>query len=323
MPASIPQPPDDERLLLGFETSDDAAVWLVSDDLAAVLTVDFFTPIVDEPFDFGRVAAANALSDVFAMGATPHVALNLLALDCQLGTDVAAEILRGGADAVRRAGAYTCGGHTIDDPEPKYGLTVFGTVRPERIVRNAGAQVGDMLYLTKPIGTGIMSAAYKIERIGTDEMQPVIESMAELNAAGRDAMLAASVHAATDVTGFGLVGHLNEMLCASGAAAEISFESLPLFEGVWDLSCAWCRPGRTFSIIDDVGGCVAQGELSDEDFDNRMGVLCDPQTSGGLLVAIPPEGAETFERKFECLANRKAARIGRIVEGEAGSISLT
>ena len=166
--------PVDNRLLLGYETNDDAAVWKISDSLAAVLTVDFFTPIVDDPYDFGCVAAANALSDVFAMGATPHIALNLLALDAALGPNVAAAILEGGADKVREAGAFISGGHTIDDPEPKYGLCVFGTVNPDHIIRNEGAQSGDVLYLTKPLGTGIMSAALHISHISDKDMQPVI-----------------------------------------------------------------------------------------------------------------------------------------------------
>ena len=317
--------PPDERLLLGYETSDDAAVWLVRDDLAAVLTVDFFTPVVDDPYEFGRVAAANALSDVFAMGAQPHVALNLLALDCALGTEVAGAILQGGADAVREAGAFVCGGHTIDDPEPKYGLCVFGTVEPGRIMRNAGAQPGDVLFLTKPLGTGLMSAAAKIGQISEGQMRPAIASMMELNTAGAAAMRAVGTgaHAATDVTGFGLAGHLHEMLEASDVAAELDFSALPLFEGAWELSCSWCRPGRTFSIMDDLAGCVLQGTLSDEEFDNRMGVICDPQTSGGLLVAVAAHDADAFAQAFEREAGRPPACIGRIVDGEPGTMCFS
>lgn len=311
--------PDADRLLLGFETSDDAAVWLLRDGLAAVLTVDFFTPVVDDPYEFGRIAAANALSDVFAMGAVPHVALNLLALDSALGADVAADILRGGADAVAEAGAFVAGGHTIDDDEPKYGLSVFGTVDPARLVRNEGARPGDVLYLTKPLGTGIVSAALKIGSMTEEEARGAIASMMELNKAGGEAMLAAGVHACTDVTGFGLAGHLHEMLAASGAAAAIDFTALPLFDRVWDLSCAYCRPNRCFSIMDEAEPYVRQGSLDDEEFDNRMGVICDPQTSGGLLVAIAPDEAETFEREFERRAGRRPAKIGRIEQG-AGEI---
>ncbi len=293
---------------------------MIDDDLAAVLTVDFFTPIVDDPFDFGRIAAANALSDVFAMGAQPHIALNLLALDCSLGTAVAGDILKGGAERVREAGGFVSGGHTIDDTEPKYGLCVFGTVKKEELVRNDGAQPGDILYLTKPVGTGIMSAALKIERIDEEAMAPVIESMAELNKNACLAMKEARVHAATDVTGFGFAGHLHEMLKASGHAACIDFDALPLFDGAWELCCAYCRPAKTFSIMDELEGLIEQGALDDEEFDNRLGVVCDPQTSGGMLVAVSPEHAPLFESSFERRAGRPAARIGSIVEGKPGSI---
>lgn len=309
--------------MLGYETSDDAAVWIINETTAAVLTVDFFTPVVDDPYEFGRVAAANALSDVFAMGAQPHVALNLLALDCQLGTDVAAQILQGGADAVAQAGAFVSGGHTIDDNEPKYGLSVFGTVDPNKIMRNAGAQPGDVLYLTKRIGTGIMSAASKIGQISEEQMRPAIESMMELNAAGSKAMLAAGAHAATDVTGFGLAGHLHEMLDASCCSASLDFAAIPTFDEVWQLSCDYCRPGRMFSIMDDLDGFIEQGGLDDEEFDNRLGVVCDPQTSGGILAAIPPENAAVFEDEFERLAGRKPARIGVVTEGSSGVLRFS
>ena len=293
--------PDKDKLLLGFETSDDAAVWEINKTTAAVLTVDFFTPVVDDPYEFGRVAAANALSDVFAMGARPHVALNLLALDSALGAEVAGEILRGGADTAHAAGAFVAGGHTIDDEEPKYGLCVFGTVDPGKIVRNGGAIAGDVLYLTKRIGTGIMSAAVKNELVTQQEFRPAVESM----------------------TGFGLAGHLHEMLEASSVAAELDFGAIPTFERVWELSCAYCRPNRAFSIMDLAEEYVQQGMLDDDEFDNRMGVICDPQTSGGILAAIPPDQAEVFEREFERRAGRTPWKIGRIVDGEAGTISFS
>ncbi len=312
--------PIDSRLLLGYETSDDAAVWKVSDSLAAVLTVDFFTPIVDDPYDFGCVAATNALSDVFAMGAQPHVALNLLALDAGLGTKLAATILQGGADKVHEAGAFVCGGHTIDDPEPKYGLCVFGSVDPNRIIRNEGAQPGDLIYLTKPIGTGIMSAALNIDQIGQEQMRPVVDSMKELNAAGSQAMITAKVHAATDVTGFGLAGHLHEMLEASNVSAILDFNALPIFEGAWELACAYCRPGKTFAIMDDLEGSIEQGSLDDDTFDNRLGVICDPQTSGGMLVTISPGNARIFEEAFEDRTGRRLSPIGRIEKERSGTI---
>lgn len=294
----------------------------LSDNLAAVLTVDFLTPLVDDPRDFGRIAAANALSDVFAMGADPVCALNVLALDCALGNDVAREVLAGGAEAVREAGALIVGGHSVDDPEPKYGLCVFGTVHPDRLVRNEGAQPGDVLYLTKPIGTGLLSAAYKIGEIGLPAFQPAIDSMAELNRSGAHAMRTAGAHAATDVTGFGLAGHLHEMLEASGVGAVLDWDALPLFDGAWDLSAAYCRPNRTFSIMDFAAPFMRQGSLDDEEFDNRMAVVCDPQTSGGLLVALPPDAATAFEDAFEREAGRVPARIGHVVEDVACGISF-
>ena len=314
------QVPGASNLLLGFETSDDAAVWQLSESLAAVLTADFFTPVVDDPYEFGRIAAANALSDVFAMGATPHIALNLLALDSALGSSVATEILRGGADAAAEAGAIVAGGHTIDDDEPKYGLSVFGTVDPQRIVRNDGAQAGDVLFLTKPLGTGIITAALKIGSVTEAQTRPAIESMMQLNKEASRAMLSACAHACTDVTGFGLAGHLHEMLSASGVSAVIDFHALPLFESVWDLSCAYCRPNRAFSIMDEAEAYVEQGTLDDDEYDNRMGVICDPQTSGGLLVAISPDNADEFVREFEKLTGRTPARIAQIANGNAGVI---
>lgn len=279
------------------------------------MTVDFLTPLVDDPYDFGRIAAANALSDVYAMGGRPTVALNVLALDCALGTGTARDILRGGADAVAAASASICGGHTIDDPEPKYGLCVFGLVDPARVVRNVGAREGDVLYLTKPIGTGLMSAAYKIGECTLEEFAPAIESMAELNRAAAEAMLAANVHAATDVTGFALAGHLHEMVDGSGLDAVLDFDAIPLFDGAWRLNLEYCRPSRTFTIMDFAEGFVEQGTLGEEELDNRMGIMCDPQTSGGMLVALAPQDAAAFEREFEQRSGRAPWRIGSFAAG--------
>ena len=309
--------------MLGFETSDDAAVYKLRDDLAAVLTVDFFTPVVDDPFDFGCVAAANALSDVYAMGATPLVALNLLALDSQLGTDVAGQIISGGQSKVQEAGAFTVGGHTIDDAEPKYGLCVFGTVHPDKIIRNGGALPGDVLYLTKPLGTGIMSAAHKIGEIDDGQMRKVIDCMIELNRAGGEAMIEAQAHAGTDVTGFGLAGHLHEMLAASGCSARLDFAALPLFPEVWDLTQMYCRPNRLFSIMDFAEPFVRIEGVDEDEADNRMSVLCDPQTSGGILTAVDPAKAGVFEDAFERRTGRKSAKIGIVTEGNPGKLFVS
>lgn len=305
----------DPNLLLGFETSDDAAIYKVGEDLATVMTVDFLTPLCDDPYDFGRIAASNALSDVYAMGGKPTVALNVLALDCALGTATARDILHGGADAVADAGASICGGHTIDDPEPKYGLCVFGLVNPSRVIRNVGAHAGDVLYLTKPIGTGLLSAAFKIGECTAEEFRPAIDSMSELNRAAGEAMLEANVHAATDVTGFALAGHLHEMVEGSGLDAVLDFDAIPLFDRAWELNLEYCRPSRTFTIMDFAEDFIDAGSLDDEELDNRMGILCDPQTSGGMLVALAPEDAETFEHEFEARSGRAPWRIGRFEPG--------
>ncbi len=307
-------------MLLGFETSDDAAAWRISDDALGVLTVDFLTPLVDDPYDFGYIAAANALSDVFAMGGQPTYALNVLALDCALGVDVARAVLQGGADATASADCLIVGGHSVDDPEPKYGLCVFGTVHPDELLTNAGAQAGDLLFLTKPLGTGLLSAAYKIGEITQAEFQCAVDSMKELNRAAALALGTAKAHAATDVSGFGLAGHLHEMLSASKVSACLHWETLPLFPRAWELSCAYCRPNRTFSIMDFAGDFVQQGSLDEEEFDNRMAVICDPQTSGGILAAVAPQKAQDFVAAFEEESGRKPALIGKLVEDTSCSI---
>ena len=266
-------------------------------DNAAVLTLDFFTPVVDDPYEFGAVAAANALSDVFAMGGKPVTALNILAFPSCMGTEVVGDVLRGGADKVREAGAFVVGGHSIEDDEPKYGLSVFGLVHPERMVRNGGAQPGDALYYTKTLGTGIMNAALRAKLRTDEDLRPVIDGMMELNRAAAD-----------------------EMLEASGCAARLDWDALPLFDGVYELSCDYCRPGKTFGIIDWASAFVEQGGIDDFEFDDRMGVLCDPQTSGGLLMAIPPENASRFEAECEQRQERKPSRIGVFEAGPAGKI---
>jgi selenide,water dikinase len=308
--------------MLGFDTSDDAAVIRLNDTQAAVLTVDFFTPVVDDPYKFGAIAAANALSDAYAMGARPVCALNILAFPCSLGTDVVAQVVRGGSAKVAEAGAFVVGGHSIDDEEPKYGLAVFGLVDPHRIIRNKGAQPGDVLFYTKQLGTGILNSAFRAGFEDDQSMRPAIDSMMELNAHAAQAMTAVDVHAATDVTGFGLVGHAHEMLEASGVAACLNWDALPLFDRVYDYSADYCRPGRTFSIIEWARPFVPKGTMDQTTYDARMGVLCDPQTSGGLLIAVAPKDADAFANTFSVLAHREAARIGTVFDGPAGMISI-
>lgn len=308
--------------MLGFETSDDCAVYRLRDDLAAVLTLDFFTPVVDDPYEFGAIAACNALSDVFAMGAKPLVALNILAFPVTLGTEVVAQVMRGGSDKVREAGAFIVGGHSIDDDEPKYGLAVFGTAHPNDILRNGGAQAGDVLYYSKRIGMGIKNAAFTAKMEDDQGMRPVIDAMMELNKYAAEAFEGLDVHACTDVTGFGLAGHLHEMLDASGLSAIVNWNDLPLFDGVYHYSEIGCRPGRGYDVQEWAKAFVRRGTLGDQEYADRMGVLCDPQTSGGLLIALPPEQAPRYEARFRKLLGRDPYRIGEVVDGPRGVIFI-
>lgn len=305
--------------MLGFETSDDAAVYRLSDDMAALLTVDFFTPIVDDPYDFGRITAANALSDVYAMGGRPLAVMNLLAFPCSMGADIVGEVVRGGAEKVTEAGAVTVGGHTIDDKEPKYGLSVFGTVHPDKVVLNRGAVPGDVMFLTKPVGTGIWGTALKAQLRDEDDARAVIESMATLNKAAAEAMIEVGVHAGTDLTGFGLAGHAHEMAEASGCSLKILLDEVPLFEGTVELAEQGSVPGRTAEVV-----AWADEFVSWESPQRRslwMKVVCDPQTSGGLMVAVSPEKAEQMRAAFQS-RGVLAAEIGRFGAGEPGDITF-
>lgn len=282
-----PQHPD---LLVGLETSDDAGVFRLRDDLALVQTVDFFTPIVDDPYTFGWIAATNALSDVYAMGGTPITALNLMAVSLEsLGENAVTAILRGGIEAVTAAGAVLVGGHSIDDPEPKYGLAVTGTVDPRELLTNAGGQPGDVLVLTKPIGVGVIVTAAKRGRADPDQLAAAIAMMSTSNRDGASAARAAGAHAATDVTGFGLLGHLHELARASGLAAELSAAAVPVLPGALEL------------IADDALVCGGSsrnrsGAERYASFDQAVQeplrrILTDAVTSGGLLVVLPEERA--------------------------------
>jgi selenide,water dikinase len=302
--------PGNDALLVGADTADDAAVVRVSDELALVSTADFFTPIVDDPYDFGRIAAANALSDVYAMGATPLVALNLVAWSLEeLGREALADVLRGGADVAREAGVAIAGGHSIDDREPKYGLAVTGTVHPDRVVTNSGAREGDELYLTKPVGGGVASTALKRGIAGEELARKAVEVMTLLNRDASQAALAAGASAMTDVTGFGLLGHVRELTEASGLAAEIDAQSVPALPGVLELLASPEPPiaggsRRNRAWIEEVAS-FAEG-VSEE----RRWLLCDAMTSGGLLVAAAPG------------SGAPGTRVGRLSAGEPGRIAV-
>ena len=309
-------PQESDRLMVGFETSDDAAVYLLG-DRAILLTVDFFTPMVDDPFDFGRITAANALSDVYAMGGRPLVAMNLLAFPCSMDPDVVARVLQGGAAKCAEAGVLVVGGHTIDDKEPKYGLSVMGEADPDRVVRNVGARAGDALVLTKRIGVGIMNTALKAGLETEESIADVIESMAHLNKAACEAMVEVGVNAATDVTGFGLLGHLQEMAGGSGLAAYLDVGSVPVWEGALEYARGGSKPGRTADVIRALDAHVEWNEVGQAWKD----VLCDPQTSGGLLMAIPAGRADELLAALE-VRGEAASIVGGMVSGEAGRIEL-
>lgn len=314
--------PVDPELMLGFDTSDDCAVWRINDDQAVVLTLDFFTPVVDDPYEFGAIAAANSISDVYAMGATPIAALNVLAFPRDLGEDVAKEVLHGGSDQIRACDAFVVGGHVVEDCEPKYGMAVIGVAPPDKVKRNEGARIGDVLIYTKPLGMGIMHSAFLAGVETSQSMRPVIDSMLELNKDAALAMKDFNVHACTDVTGFGLIGHMHEMLEASRGSAFIRWDAVPMFDGVYEYSQQGYRPGKVFDVVEWARDFVPKGTLSDTEYDDRMGVLCDPQTSGGLLIALPRKEADDYLRAFKELSGRDAAVVAEIVDGPQGMIFI-
>jgi selenide, water dikinase len=301
---------EDPNLLVGHESADDAAVYKVSDSLAIVTTVDFFTPIVDDPYDFGRIAATNALSDVYAMGANPLTALNLVAYSIEdLGEGPLRDILRGGADVAAEADVAIVGGHSIDDREPKYGLAVTGAVDPRRLVRNSTARAGDALYLTKPVGGGVASTAAKRGRASKALVTTAVDVMTMLNRDASVLALASDVSAMTDVTGFGLLGHLHEMTLGSGLAAEVDASAVPAIRGVMRLLRSTEPPiaGGTRRNREWVEPWV---DWADDVAEDRRWLLCDAMTSGGLLVAARPG------------TGAPGAPIGRVVQGEPGRIAV-
>ncbi len=300
--------------MVGFDTNDDAGVYRLG-AYAVLLTVDFFTPMVDDPYDFGRITAANALSDIYAMGGRPLTALNLLAFPCSMDAEVVASVLRGGADVCREAGAVIVGGHTIDDAEPKYGLSVMGIADPDRVVRNIGARPGDALVLTKPIGVGVLNTALKRGLETGETLAAVIESMAHLNRAASEAMVEIGVNAATDVTGFGLVGHLREMAVGSGCAAVLDLAAVPVFSGAMEYSRDGVRPGRTADVIADLAGSVEWGP-ADEAW---RGLLADPQTSGGLLMAVDASRLDGLLAALEARGERGVV-VGEMHAGDPGRV---
>jgi selenide,water dikinase len=312
-------PFDDPNALVDASTGDDAAVYRIAEDRALVATADFFTPIVDDPFDYGRIAAANALSDLYAMGARPLFALNLVGFPRDLlDAGILEEILRGGSTVTASVGIPVLGGHSIDDREPKYGLVAIGEVHPDRMVTNAGARPGDVLVLTKALGTGIVATAAKAEAAPAAVLQAAVESMAALNHTAAEAMSAAEVRGATDVTGFGLLGHLRNMLRASGCAGVLRARDVALLPGVVDLVAAGHVPGGTRRNLSDVASDVVfRDDLSEE---HRI-VLSDAQTSGGLLMCVEPSRLDTALAHLAASGTPHAV-IGEVVPGDPGQIEV-
>lgn len=310
-------PIDNPNVLVGTSTADDAGVYRLSDDLALVQTVDFFTPIVDDPRSFGRIAAANALSDVYAMGARPLTALAIAAFPEDLNPQILGEILSGGAEKAREAGIDVIGGHTVKDAEPKYGLSVTGVVHPQRVVRNDSGRPGDALILTKPLGTGIVTTARRSDAIDDAALAPAIDSMERLNRIACEVMVEHAVRAATDISGFGFIGHLQEM-ATGGLGAEIWADAVPLFANVLELASQGIAPGGTRNnLANALNIGVKFGERVR---DEVQLALCDAQTSGGLLIAISQEEKDSI---LEALKSRgiTAAHVGNLTK--SGHIQVT
>lgn len=313
----LPQSVSDPNVLVGLDTTDDAGVYRLTDDLALVQTVDYFTPIVDDAYMFGQIAAANALSDVYAMGGKPLTVLNIVGFPVKkLNKRILADILRGASDKVHEAGATLVGGHSIDDQEPKFGMAVTGTVHPERIRSNAGAVPGDKLILSKPIGVGIQTTAIKQDLLTDEELSRVTDVMATLNKEAAEVMEAFHVHACTDVTGFGLLGHAAEMAKGSRVGMIIEYDRVPVLPRTRELAERNVVPGGTKANHKWLADCVTYDDRIDE---VAQLILCDAVTSGGLLMSIAASEAETLLAE---LHNRgiEAAMIGEITEENSGCI---
>lgn len=304
-----------------MNTADDAAVYKIRDDLAIAFTVDYFTPVVDDPYDFGQIAAANAMSDCYAMGVPPALALNVVGFPAKsLPIYVLDRILKGGSDKAAEARVSIVGGHTIDDPEPKYGMAVIGFTHPDAVIKNSGARKGDVLVLTKPLGIGIITTGIKHGEAVGHVAQSAIDLMKILNRDASLAMAEIGVHACTDVTGFGLLGHLWEMCSASKVGAEVSLSSVPVLEHAWKIAEGGTIPGGAYSNREYVAADVTFADAVNE---IAQLVLCDPQTSGGLLMSVPRDRANDLVTALEDVGAPVAAVIGEITEDLPGRIMVT
>lgn len=303
---------------MSIATGDDAAAYRINESTTILQTVDFFTPVVDDPFTFGQIAAANALSDIYAMGGRPLTALNLASFPCRMG-DIFVEVLRGGIEKVEEAGALVVGGHSIEDKEPKYGLSVTGLIDFKQLKLNSRAQVGDILVLTKPIGFGVLATALKRGIITENNMREAINEAATLNREAATAMVRADAGAATDISGFGLIGHLFEMMKASRTGARLDAAKIPIWQRSLKLADAGCVPGGTVRNRSFFGESVDLSSVEAESLDD---ILFDPQTSGGLLISISPDKTDTLLSLLDQSGVERAAVIGEVLSAEAGRIEV-
>ncbi len=314
LPKSVPDP----NLLVGLDTSDDAGVYKISEDTALIQTVDYFTPIVDDPYMFGQIAAANSLSDVYAMGGKPLTVMNIVGFPVNvLDMSVLADILRGASDKVQEAGAVLVGGHSIDDNEPKFGLSVTGVVHPDKVWANSGAKPGDALILTKPIGVGIQTTAIKKDGLTDAQLERVIQVMATLNKTAAEVLQNFDVHACTDVTGFGLLGHAKEMAAGARVGLEIYFDKVPVLEGTKELVEADFVPGGTKANHRWLKDDIQYAEAIDE---RTQWILCDAVTSGGLLIAVPEAQANDAVEALKKAGVVDATWIGTAVQEHPSQI---
>jgi selenide, water dikinase len=306
--AGLPSTPH-PNLLINIDTHDDAGVFKINDDTALIQTTDFFTPVCSDPYEFGQIAAANALSDVYAMGGKVLTVLNIVAFPAGVPLEILREILRGGIDKVIEAGGVMMGGHTIVDDIPKFGLAVTGTVHPEKIISNAAAQPGDVLILTKPIGSGIVMAGKRLGEISQEKYQTVLDSMKQLNAAGADIMQKYDVKCATDITGFGLAGHALKMAQASKVSLHIDTSKVPLFDGAFDLAELGCIPGACFRNME-----FAENDIEFEkivSYEHKM-LMMDAQTSGGLLICCKNENSKSIVEELQKAGFPNSCTIGSV-----------
>ncbi len=303
----------DDRLLVGLETSDDAAVYKINDELAMIQTLDFFTPVVDDPYTFGQIAAANSLSDVYAMGGEPKLAMNIVCFPNCLSPDVLAEILKGGHDKVTEAGAVTVGGHTVEDDEPKYGLSVSGFIHPDKILTNSNAKAGDVIIITKPLGLGILNTAIKGELVDTETYELAVKLMSTLNKYAKEAIdKVGGVNSLTDVTGFGLIGHSLEMAKGSGMTIKIDHKKLPIIPKALEYANMGLVPAGAYANRKHTADQIMIDGSVPKDVED---VLFDPQTSGGLMISVVESKAEELMEALKDTPTESAI-IGYVVEKE-------